>query len=53
MPSPYFDHLPVTEAATLAVELAKALDTTVLRGAIPVSDAPTLAMRPKAYSAAA
>jgi hypothetical protein len=53
MPSPYFDHLPVNEAATLAVELAKALDTTVLRGAIPVSDAPTLAMRPKAYSAAA
>ena len=53
MPSPYFDYLNATEAAALAVELAKALDTTVLQGAIPVSDAPTLAIQPKPYSTAA
>jgi hypothetical protein len=53
MPSPYFDYLNVTDATALATELAEALETTVLRGAIPVSDAPALSLRPKTYSTAA
>jgi len=34
MPYPYFDHLPPTEAAVLAAELAKALGTVVVGGPI-------------------
>jgi hypothetical protein len=51
MPNPYFDYLSPTDAAVLAVELAKALGTTVVRGAIPVSSAPALSIRPKTKAA--
>jgi hypothetical protein len=51
MPNPYFDYLSPTDAAVLAVELAKALETTVVRGAIRVSRAPTLSIRPKTKAA--
>jgi hypothetical protein len=53
MPNPYFDYLSPTDAAVLAVEVAKALGTTVVRGAIEVSNVPALAIRPSTRRQAA
>jgi hypothetical protein len=52
MPYPYFDHLSPTEGAALAVELAKALGTVVVRGPVTYGGATRLARLLKAEKVA-